>query len=71
VAAAVVENRAHRGAMVAKEKQVAQPGVVAQVVADVQPVEDRQAQDVKSGVAWWQQALRAVALASQAVVPRP
>jgi hypothetical protein len=49
--------------MVEKEKQGAQLAAVARVVADVHPEEDRLAQDVKSGVALWQQALRAAAVA--------
>jgi hypothetical protein len=48
--------------MVEKEKQGAQLAAVARVV-DVHPAEDRLAQDVKSGVALWQQALRAAAVA--------
>jgi hypothetical protein len=59
VAAAAVGSRVHRGAMVVKGKQAAQPEAVGQVVADVHPAEDRLAQDVKSGVALWQRALRA------------
>ena len=51
VAAAAVGSRVHRGAMVVKGKQAAQPEAVGQVVADVHPAEDRLAQDVKSGVA--------------------
>lgn len=66
MAAAVVASRVHRDAMVEKAKQVAPLAAVAQVVADGHPAEDRLAQDVKSGVASWQQALRAAAVALQA-----
>ena len=68
VVAAVAPSRAHRDAMVVKEKQSAQPEVVAQVVADVLSAEDRLAQDEKKGVALWQQALRAGAVAPEEVV---
>lgn len=53
--------------MVEKEKRAAQLEAVVRVVADVLPAENRLAQDVKSGVASWQQALRAAAVALQAV----
>jgi hypothetical protein len=62
-AAVVVGSRARLDAMVEKEKQAEPLAAVAQVAADVHPAEDRLVQDVKSGVALWQQALRAEAVA--------
>jgi hypothetical protein len=63
VVAAVVGSRARRDAMVAKEKLAEPLAAVARVAADVHPAEDRLVQDAKSGVALWQQALQAEAVA--------
>jgi hypothetical protein len=68
VVASVVPSRAHRDALVVTKQQGAQPEAVAQVVADVLSAEDRLAQDEKKGVALWQQALRAGAVAPEEVV---
>jgi hypothetical protein len=63
VAAAVVGSRAHRDAMVEKEKQAEQLAAAVQVVADVHPAEGRLAQDEQQDVVLQRQALRAAAVA--------